>query len=165
MVIYFPVWWSRSLIVHFSPCSIIKVFIVLLFSSPSILQILIYQFWQYTRPSATCAAVTTKRRQYSCAAPSTPTLPHASSGNVGICSSSRAKTMEWTFMSLFTLRYTWTRTAHKRSARCGVAPCFLPLPSHFNPVLFCHQDKASPSWTYFILSWFWIEYVSHSRFT
>lgn len=71
-------------------------------------QTLTHPCWQCTRPSVMCVAVTTRRRQCSCAAPSTPTLLHDLSGSVGTSSLSRARTTGWTSTSRFTLRYMWT---------------------------------------------------------
>lgn len=81
-------------------------------------QTLTRQFWQCTRRSVMYAAATTRKRQCSFAAPSTPTLPHDSSGSVETCSSSRARTTEWTSTSLFTLRYTQTRTPLPHTTSC-----------------------------------------------
>lgn len=141
LAVYFCVWHSKALMnklldcnnQYSSPCNNIWVF---MFSFSlflcCVLQISTYQFWRCTRPSATCVAVTIRRRRCSCVAPSTPTLLHGSSGNVGTCSLNRARTTEWTSMNRFTLRYTQTHAQHRHcqvrstdTARCAVASRFL----------------------------------------
>ncbi len=98
-----------------TPCSSIYGIVFLFLHTCCVLQTLTHQFWQCTRPSAMCVAATIKRRRCSCAAPSTLTLLHDSSGNVATCSSNRARTTEWTSTSRFTLRYTWTHTQQRHT--------------------------------------------------